>query len=1427
MREYARDGAGAIDRRAGCWHTLTVPSHPAPRAHLDCYNALSPAARLVAQVYGVAAPKPLAVARIQRLLRAARRRAEGRLVGIDHVRAATRDLRDAGVLTERTHEGHTTTDGWAVSLTGMAHAESNLTDIVLGLDRTALRRSRYYHDPNEEEMLFRCHLVTEDFKALGELFDEIEDAPWGMLAEPLRTDWIERLPADHVSPALTGCLDRTIATAAPPEPVIEWCLAHSATLHLQAADIAFIRALQGRFDRAEDVFAALPPNTRQSKEARTGLAATRAFVAMLRGDDASATRHIEEALAREREGTRKRLVFVRSHAFALSLLALVRTDTPASHQLLDQTLRAAEREKTRRYANDLKLVANAARVKAKRGVFGNTLTKPWLETLFDGLCSCWLNDFHPDPEGRAMLLRPLRARAETAGFAWVVAECDEVLRRYAMRHGDKRAATAAGKVVVLAHKQLGTKTLADVAVPAPQWEFSLRALERLAHDANAKAGAGGKAKGEARRRLVWDLRTSYGHVSLDAREQRQLKSGGWSKGRRVAVKRLGTEFAGLDFLLPQDRDAIAALSTRQYWGGGQEMYAGAPSLFALAGHPHVYNKEDKPVDVVRREPELSIDDHDDGGVLVRVAPHSGEVDSDYRLTMPNNRRCEITHFTKAHKRLFAVIPEDGLDLPAGAKPRLLEAVTALVGDIRVQSDTGGAATALEVKADPEPWVRLEPLDAGLSVALVVEPIAESDVCFPPGTGGVTVFASRDGQSVQAERNLAAERRAVARLVNECPQLASRPTELNPLAVPEPSMCLELLERLNAAGARCKWPQGEPFRIVAQASTRSLALTVKSAAEWMQMSGKLSIDENRVVDLKRLFQLLDANPGSRFIELEEGQFVALSNTFRRQLDDLANLSVPGAKESLRLNPLAALTLDDLLEEAEVDADQGWLDLRAKLAEAESFEPAVPSTLQAELRPYQVEGYRWLARLSRWGAGACLADDMGLGKTVQALAVLLERAPDGPALVVAPTSVVANWVDEARRFAPTLNTKLYAGAASTRAALLEAPAPFDLYVTTYGVAQNDAEALAQVQWRSAVLDEAQAIKNPAAKRTRAVRRLQADFRLITTGTPIQNNLVDMHSLFSFANPGLLGTLQQFRRHFQLPIERDADTAAHGRLRRLIAPFVLRRLKADVLDDLPERTEITLHVEMSAEEATLYEALRQRAVEELEEARREDPEVGEGVRRVQVLAHLTRLRLACCNPRLVLDRPGAVEGLEAGPEKRLPKIGSAKLATFATTLAELLENRHKVLVFSQFVMHLKLVEEYVQGAGIAYQYLDGATPAKARAERIAAFQAGQGDVFLISLKAGGVGLNLTAADYVIHMDPWWNPAVEDQASDRAHRIGQTRPVTIYRLVTEGTIEEQIVDLHHRKRDLADQLLDGADAAGRWNADELLQLLRQPIGA
>ena len=398
--------------------------------------------------------------------------------------------------------------------------------------------------------------------------------------------------------------------------------------------------------------------------------------------------------------------------------------------------------------------------------------------------------------------------------------------------------------------------------------------------------------------------------------------------------------------------------------------------------------------------------------------------------------------------------------------------------------------------------------------------------------------------------------------------------------------------------------------------------------------------------------------------------------------------------------------------------------------------------------------------------------------------------------------ANWLTEARRFAPTLRLMPFGGA--DRQAQLADLGPFDLVVASYGLLHQEAALLSAVAWQTVVLDEAQAIKNSTTRRSQAAMHLQAQFRLITTGTPIENHLGEFFTLFHFINPGLLGSRERFNERFAAPIERHNDREAGRRLKKLIQPFILRRLKAQVLEELPPRTEVLLEVELSPEETAFYEALRRQALERIE------TEAGAGGhQRMRILAEITRLRQACCHPRLVL------------PESTLP---GAKLALFAEVVGELLDNGHKALVFSQFVGHLALIRAYLDEHAIPYRYLDGSTPARERQREVEAFQAGQGDLFLISLKAGGLGLNLTAADYVIHMDPWWNPAVEDQASDRAHRIGQQRPVTVYRLVARNTIEEKIVRLHGEKRDLADSLLEGTDASGRISADDLLRLIREP---
>ena len=398
---------------------------------------------------------------------------------------------------------------------------------------------------------------------------------------------------------------------------------------------------------------------------------------------------------------------------------------------------------------------------------------------------------------------------------------------------------------------------------------------------------------------------------------------------------------------------------------------------------------------------------------------------------------------------------------------------------------------------------------------------------------------------------------------------------------------------------------------------------------------------------------------------------------------------------------------------------------------------------------------------------------------------------------------NWESEAHRFAPTLNAVQFG--ARDRQRVLDNLQPFDMLICSYGLLQQEevAHMLAHVEWQTIVLDEAQAIKNITTKRSQAAMRLQGHFKLLTTGTPIENHLGELWNLFRFINPGLLGSVESFNQHFAIPIERYQDRKARNKLKKLVQPFLLRRTKNQVLEQLPSRTEIMLHVDLSEAEMAFYEALRQQALSKLTAL-----DAPGGQKHLQILAEIMKLRRVCCHTRLVM------------PDSELP---SAKLQVFGEVIEELLDNRHKVLVFSQFVDHLHLIRDYLDDHRIHYQYLDGSTPAGQRKKRVDAFQAGAGDVFLISLKAGGTGLNLTAADYVIHMDPWWNPAVEDQASDRVHRIGQQRPVTIYRLVAKDTIEEKIVDLHQHKRDLADSLLEGADLTGKMSAEELLRLISE----
>jgi SNF2 family DNA or RNA helicase len=409
------------------------------------------------------------------------------------------------------------------------------------------------------------------------------------------------------------------------------------------------------------------------------------------------------------------------------------------------------------------------------------------------------------------------------------------------------------------------------------------------------------------------------------------------------------------------------------------------------------------------------------------------------------------------------------------------------------------------------------------------------------------------------------------------------------------------------------------------------------------------------------------------------------------------------------------------------------------------------------------------------------------------------------VIAPTSLGFNWQRECERFTPTLTPILFRDI--DRIDLKNKVGEGDLVICSYGLALREAELLKEIKWGTLILDEAQNIKNSNSKTAAQIRTFEAEWKIALTGTPMENHLGELWSIFHTVAPGVLGSWEQFRRRFAAPIEKESNSDRRLALSQVIAPFILRRSKRDVLKDLPARTETNLMVDLSAEERLRYDQMRLAAVTELDQIGDENLSHDQ---RFKVLQMLTRLRQLSCHIGLVDDKW---------------KGSSAKLDVLMEQLEQLKEQGNRPLIFSQFTTHLALIREALEKAGFSYQYLDGQTTPVQRQERVEAFQRGESDVFLISLKAGGTGLNLTAADYVIHMDPWWNPAVEDQATDRAHRIGQTKPVMVYRIIARGTIEEQILQMHDEKRDLVDGVLSGADAAGKLSTKELADMIRQGI--
>lgn len=569
-----------------------------------------------------------------------------------------------------------------------------------------------------------------------------------------------------------------------------------------------------------------------------------------------------------------------------------------------------------------------------------------------------------------------------------------------------------------------------------------------------------------------------------------------------------------------------------------------------------------------------------------------------------------------------------------------------------------------------------------------------------------------------------------------------------------------------------------------------------------------------VSQEELLELLkNYKKHSRYYRFKSGEFIDLEDSSLQMLFEMMETMHMSPKEFVRgkmhLPLYRTLYLDKMLEEhSEVynTRDQKYKSIIKNMKSVAEAEYDVPASLDKIMRNYQKNGFRWMKTLENCGFGGILADDMGLGKTLQTISVLLDAkqsGKEGTSLIVAPASLVYNWGEELEKFAPQLRVRLLAGKAEERAQMIAQYENADVLVTSYDILKRDIDQYESIPFLYEIIDEAQYIKNQTTAASKAVKLINSKVRFALTGTPIENRLSELWSIFDYLMPGFLYTYDSFRKDFETPIVKHEDEDAMKRLQKMVKPFIMRRLKKDVLKDLPDKLEENRIVRFDGEQRKLYDAQVVHMKNELAGGSEEDFKRD----RLRILAELTRLRQICCDPHLCYENY---------------KGESAKLESCMELIESAISGGHKILLFSQFTSMLAIIEEALKERKTAYYKITGETSKQERLAMVKQFNEDDTPVFLISLKAGGVGLNLTGADVVIHYDPWWNVAVQNQATDRAHRIGQTKKVTVYKMIVKGTIEEKIVKLQESKKDLADNIINGENVGlGSLSREELMDLL------
>ncbi len=763
--------------------------------------------------------------------------------------------------------------------------------------------------------------------------------------------------------------------------------------------------------------------------------------------------------------------------------------------------------------------------------------------------------------------------------------------------------------------------------------------------------------------------------------------------------------------------------------------------------------------VIAGEPPLYIEGHTIGSLMTPLPGSLAALLTTQPVHIPAGDRAEFLTYWVPRLSAYSQV-----SLPPGLAPRRVKGVKP-TPRITLRDDVG------ELTLEPEFVYGEAPPVAALST---LEPMAH-----------------REDEAVAYVRDATAEALYIARLLTPKTEGLEKPSATGPgrwayKGDNAYDFLLTELPQLAAEGWEAFGEASLTDHRIYRGKSRMTG-RIRSGIDWFDLKMEADFDGARMAP-EKLLAAWEA--GRRFVRLPDGQVARIPDWVRDRAQALEEAGL-SKKEEARLSAFQVPLLLELTAGVALDADADFRKAAEKLQRFDGIAAvAPPAGLKATLRPYQKDGLAWLEFLREYGFHGILADDMGLGKTIQVLALLLLEKQRGhldkPSLVVVPTSLIFNWAHEIKRFAPDLTVTTWHGPDRFRGqAKLTG---VDIVLTNYALVRQDLARFEKMDFHYLVLDEAQYVKNPDSQVSHAVRQLIARHRLSLTGTPLENHLGELWSQFAYLMPGFLGTSIQFRRRFGAPIERGEDDAARKLLGR-VRPFILRRTKDQVATELPERVETTLLCRLEGEQRELYEQIRDLYRTQVAKSIQSK---GLSRSRITILDALLKLRQVCCDPAL----------LPAGLAGEVTR--SAKMELFVEFLTEALEEGHRLLVFSQFVSMLTRIRGRLDAAGIAYSYLDGRT--RNREKKVRDFQENPDiPVFLISLKAGGTGLNLTGADYVVHFDPWWNPAVEQQATDRAHRIGQTRKVFSYKLIAEDTVEEKIVALQEKKRSLSNLLMGG----------------------